>query len=419
MMLDTEIEWTRPKLYPRQAEFVDSAARYTVVEASTKTGKTVACLVWLFEQALRGRPGDNFWWVAPIYQQAGIAYRRLKRWIVDIKPLAALAHDRKTEQAIEIAGRVIWFKGADKPDSLYGEDVHAAVIDEATRCKEDAWHAVRSTLTATRGPVKIIGNVRGRHNWAYTLARKAEAGARDMSYFKLTAYDAVDGGVIAASEVEDAKTTLPEDVFRELYLAEPTDDGGNPFGIQAIRSCIATGLSSNRPVSFGVDLARSVDWTVICGLDATGAVCLLEKWQAPWNDTLARLSDYIGDVPALVDSTGVGDPIVEALQKRRPRVEGFKFSSQSKQQLMEGLAAAIQQRTISIPDGWLVSELEQFEYEYTRNGVRYTAPAGLHDDGVCALALAVRHFTTPQAALDVRLVTSSGDDDLEDERHWR
>jgi hypothetical protein len=35
-------------------------------------------------------------------------------------------------------------------------------------------------------------------------------------------------------------------------------------------------------------------------------------------------------------------------------------------------------------------ELEQFEYQYTRTGVRYAAAEGLHDDCVCALALAVR-----------------------------
>ena len=55
---------------------------------------------------------------------------------------------------------------------------------------------------------------------------------------------------------------------------------------------------------------------------------------------------------------------------------------------MEGLAVAIQGKEIGFPDGVIVSELEAFEYEYTRNGVKYSAPAGMHDDTVCALALA-------------------------------
>jgi hypothetical protein len=76
--------------------------------------------------------------------------------------------------------------------------------------------------------------------------------------------------------------------------------------------------------------------------------------------------------------------------------EGFKFSSSSKQQLMEGLAAAIQQGRIRIPAGPIVAELETFEYEYTRTGARYSAPAGLHDDCVCALALAWRAYERTQ-----------------------
>ena len=382
------IEYTRPPLYARQAEFVDADARYTVVEASTKTGKTVACLVWLVERALAGGAGQNFWWVAPIYQQAGIAFRRLKRWLAD----SGLARDawsvREADQAIGFAnGTLIWFKGADKPDGLYGEDVFAAVIDEASRCKEDAWHAVRSTLTATRGPAKIIGNVRGRKNWAYQMARRAQSGAPGMAYFKLTAHDAVAGGVLSAAEVEDARATLPEHVFRELYLAEASDDGGNPFGVTAIRECVGP-LSDRPPVAVGIDLAKSQDWTVACGLDAAGAVCMLERWQGDWGQTRRRLLDLIGSTPALVDSTGVGDPIVEDLVRERPNVEGFKFSATSKQQIMEGLAAAIQRREVTFPAGWLVNELEAFEYEYRAGGVRYSAPAGLTDDGVCALALA-------------------------------
>jgi hypothetical protein len=55
---------------------------------------------------------------------------------------------------------------------------------------------------------------------------------------------------------------------------------------------------------------------------------------------------------------------------------------------MEGLALAIQQRKVLFPEGPIKDELENFEFEYTRTGVRYTAPEGLHDDCVCALALA-------------------------------
>jgi len=88
-----------------------------------------------------------------------------------------------------------------------------------------------------------------------------------------------------------------------------------------------------------------------------------------------------------IDSTGVGDPIAEDIARIRD-VEMFKFTSNSKQQIMEGLALAIQQRLIQFPEGHIKDELEQFEFEFTRTGVKYSAPAGLHDDCVCSLALA-------------------------------
>src|SRR5260370_1447173 len=98
------------------------------------------------------------------------------------------------------------FRSGDNPDALYGEDVYACVIDEASRFKEDAWFAIRSTLTATRGKIRIIGNVKGKSNWFYHLARRAEEGKHpELGYHKLTAYDAVAAGVLAADEIAEAR----------------------------------------------------------------------------------------------------------------------------------------------------------------------------------------------------------------------
>jgi hypothetical protein len=391
-------EYFRPKLYQKQLEAIFHDNRYGMVEASTKAGKTVGCIVWLTEQALAGQEGQNFWWVAPIFAQAKIAFRRLKRYLPKDTFTA-----NETELTITLPnGAIIWFKGADKPDSLFGEDVFAAVLDEASRIKEHAWYAVRSTLTATRGKVRMIGNVKGRKNFFFQLCRRAEAGEANMAYHIITAYDAVAGGVLAAAEIEDAKRQLPEAVFKELYLCIPSDDGGNPFGIKAIGKCVRA-LSALPPVCWGIDLAKSHDWTVCIGLDINGHACRFERWQAPWEETIRRIKLLCGNVPALVDSTGVGDPVLEALQANGgDNFQGYKFSSQSKQQLMEGLAVSIQSQTLTYPDGLIVMELEQFEYEYTRTGVRYSAPDGYHDDCVCSLALAVMQFSQPRNEFRIR-----------------
>lgn len=338
---------------------------------------------------MRGKAGQNFWWVAPVFAQAKIAYRRLKR---------GLPRETYTANASEMSltlvnGAVIFFKSGDHPDTLYGEDVFAAVMDEASRIAEESWHALRSTLTATGGPVRIIGNVKGRKNWFFKLCRKAEAGAPRMKYNKLTWRDAVGGGIMKAAEVEDAKAVLPDRVFKELYEAEPSEDGGNPFGAAAITSCVMP-LSSGVPVAWGWDLAKSHDWTVGTALDAAGHVCRFHRFQLPWQATIKKILEATGRCRALVDSTGVGDPILEALQAEgRSNFRGLVFTSGSKQKIMEGLAVAIQSRAISYPDGVIVKELEAFEYMYSKAGVRYSAPEGMHDDCVCSLALANEEFT--------------------------
>lgn len=383
-----EITYQRPPLVGYQLAALFCPERYAVIEATSKAGKTVGAMSWLLEYALEhGGRNRNFWWIAPIYAQTKIAYRRMK---YGLPGNAYLANESELTLTL-FDGSILWFKGADNPDSLYGEDVYAAVIDEATRCKDEAWHAVRSTLTATRAPIRIIGNVKGRRNWAYQMARRAEAGEPNMHYAKITALDAVAAGILDVDEIEDARRQLPDAVFRELYMAEPSDDGGNPFGMDAINACIAPLHAACSPEYWGWDLAKSVDWTWGVALCAHTAVCRSERFRKPWEETLDAIARQGSGMRALVDSSGVGDPIVEQLQRRRGgHFFGFKFTAPSKQQLMEGLAVAIQQRQVTYPAGVLVNELQAFEFEYTRTGVRYAAPEGLHDDGVCALALAVQ-----------------------------
>jgi hypothetical protein len=398
-----QIEFVRPWLYPKQLRAIfnpldlhGNPARYSMIEASTKAGKTHGCICWLFEQAaIYGKPGRNYWWVAPVYRQAKIAFLRLKRAC----PKQLYHANNQDLQITLLNGAVIEFKSAEKPDNLYGDDVYAAVLDEASRMREEAWWAIRSTLTATNGPVRCIGNVKGQKNWFYKLSRMAAAGEPRMAHYKMTAYDAVEGGVLKLEEVEDAKRLLPEDVFRELYLAEPSDDGGNPFGLKHIANCVGP-LSDERMVAAGQDLAKKQDWSVLVGLDRQQRVCGFDRWQKSWGETERHILDIVGNTPTLIDSTGVGDPIVERLQAKRPSsISGYVFSSASKQRLMEGLAVAIQSRAVTFPDGPIREELDNFEFQYTRTGVRYSAPVGFHDDCVMALALAVEQLRRISPAL--------------------
>src|SRR4051794_12329205 len=104
------------------------------------------------------------WTTSTTAPSAKIAYGWMKRGLP-----RELIRCNDTDQTITIipTQSIISFKSAEKPDNLYGDDVWAAVADEATRMREEVFFALRSTLTATRGQIRIIGNVKGRKNWFY------------------------------------------------------------------------------------------------------------------------------------------------------------------------------------------------------------------------------------------------------------
>lgn len=217
---------------------------------------------------------------------------------------------------------------------------------------------------------------------------------------------------------------LPEAAFKELYLAEPGEDGGNPFGYSHIEACqqpewfkpvYPNSGPGGRPSIYpygcecvGIDLAKSKDYTTLIALDDAGNSIFIEKTRQDWLSTIDLLAAHLKGLnpsgAVLVDSTGVGDPVLENLQAAVPMydVRGVKFSSQTKQQMMEGLAVALQQRELSYPANHdLVDELMAYEYVYLPSGVvRYSAPEGQHDDLVIALALANRARNEEVASWD-------------------
>ena len=367
-------------LHPAQREVLRSLRRFSVLEIGRRWGKTTFGQQMAIEAAINGR---TVGWFAPSYKYLADPVREFER---SMKPLL-LRHDR-IEKRMEFRTRgAIDFWTLEDIDSGRGRAYDLVIVDEAGFAPKllEAWRAsIRPTLADRKGRALFLGTPKGTADF-HRLYLEAEGDTSgEWAAFRLAS---ATNPHIDPAEIEAARRMLPPEVFAQEFEGVPAEDGGNPFGLDAIRECIGS-LSSAAVDVWGVDLAKSQDWTVAVGLDAEGRVCRLERWQGPWSLTRERLARMIGDKAAQIDSTGVGDPIVEDLRKVCRRVEGFKFTSQSKQQLMEGLQLAIQTREIRYPDGWLRSELESFGFRYSGRAVSYEATVG-HDDGVCALALAV------------------------------
>jgi hypothetical protein len=390
------IEPIEDALHDGQLRVLREAGRFNVLECGRRFGKTHLGVQLAIDVAI---DGGEVGWFAPTYRYLADPWRAVEKALGP----AIMKVDRVEKRLDLISGGSIDFWSLDSVDAGRGRRYDRVIIDEAGIVRDlgPAWQeTIRATLADKQGDAWFLGTPKGR-NFFHRCFERGQIADGGWKSWRLPT---TTNPTIRDEEIEAARRELPKQVFEQEFLGVPADDGGNPFGLDAIERCIAE-KSSNPPKAIGVDLAKSVDYTVVCGLDEAGSVCLLERWQAPWSETIGRIERMLGEVPALIDSTGVGDPIVEDLQRKQPRVEGFKFTQVSKQQLMEGLASAFQTGRIQIPDGWLRTECETFEYQYTRTGVRYEAPSGMHDDGVCALALALRCLdTTARTGFDFRVL---------------
>ena len=376
------------KRHPGQAAIASHPARFRVVMCGRRWGKSACGIREVCDVAVAGQPAA---WFAPSYKIALEAWREL---VDRLAPITSRMSEQ--DKRIElVTGGVIEVWTLDTPDPARGRKYKLAVIDEAGIVRDllEVWQAaIRPTLVDLGGRALILGTPKGRRHGFVTLFNRGLTDDPDWQSFRAST---LENPYIPAEEVEIARRELPPEVFAQEFEGVPTDDGANPFGLEAIRRSVTFDPSrtNTEPVIYGVDLARSLDFTVVIGLDAYRRVVTLERWQAPWAVTKQKVRDMARGVPIVADATGVGDAIVGDLQMMGVDVTPHVFTQPSKLRLMQRLVAAFQGDELALPTAdtakWLVAELEAFEFNYTATGVKYEAPSGEHDDGVMALALAL------------------------------
>ena len=366
-----------------QQEVIEQARRFNVLCCGRRWGKSALAVNLLSETSISGDPVGYF---TPTYKLLDGTYSEC------VDALEPIIKRKNEHQFIElITGGRIEFWSLENELAGRSRKYKRAVIDEAAFAKNlwKLWtESIRATLTDMKGDAWMLSTPRGKNDFFKFFTKgKDKQDERWMSWQKST----YTNPYIDPLEIDDAKADLPELAFQQEYMAEFSENLANPFGIAHIKQCIFP-ISTLPPVCFGIDLAKSFDFTVIIGLDTNGHVCYFDRFQKDWHGTKAAIR-ALPRVPKIADSTGVGDPIVEDLIREGVDIEGFKFTSTSKQNLMVGLASAIQQKRMAYPEGPIVDELELFEYQFTTNGVKYSAPAGFHDDCVMGLGLSWKCYT--------------------------
>lgn len=378
--------------HSNQVALIHSRYRYNVVAAGRRFGKTEAAKI----RAMYRAPQQRVWWVMPTHEIGQPIFREFERAFQDLPGV----YTNRSERLIQFpGGGFLQVKSADS--TLRSAGLDHVIIDEAAFCPPDLWPFVlRPMLLEGRGSADFLSSTNGR-NWfwqLYTLATDpAEAEWRAWHY------TSADNPLLDPAELADIRRNTPERVFRQEYRAEFLDDGGAVF--RNLAACTDDSLvidpdagiwpETRNPVVIGTDWGRVDDYTVAIALDTvTGRVVDFDRFnQVDWTLQRGRLTAMArrwANARIIAEANSIGEPNIEELRRGGLTVAGFTTTAASKQRIINQLALAFEQGDITIPDHpALLGELQAYTVERLPSGnLRYTAPAGMHDDCVMALALA-------------------------------
>lgn len=398
----TEYRIRRRVLHPAQKDIIAEAKRFNVLDCGRRFGKTTLGIDLTYNPLLHNLPVG---WFSPTYKLMIEVWREVK---TIYRPLIKRVSEQ--ERRIELntgPNAILEMWSLEDPDAGRGRKYARVIIDEAAMVAklEQAWNdSLRPTLADYRGSAWFLSTPKGR-NFFYSLYQMGQDPLNEdwASWTRPTASNPF----IAADEIEAARKSLPDRSFRQEWLGEFVQDGGGVF--RGVERSVDTGRTANEPQRpdreyfAGVDLAKYEDFTVLAVVDDTGRQVFWDRFNiVSYEVQVQRIIDLAVRFPNLVlciDSTGVGDPVVEQVKRaawdRGVEItlfpeDGFRFTSTSKEQVINALSVSIEHGALNLLDNPVqTTELLAYQYELSNSGhLSMNAPAGMHDDAVIALALA-------------------------------
>lgn len=227
------------RLHPQQLEVYKDPARFKIVVAGRRWGKSRLALYILLVEGLKSTDADVYY-IAPTFEQGKrIMWRLLKEIGRYGKPdgLIKWAHEN-TATCELVNGRRIHICGADRPDTLRGVSIKHAVLDEYASMKPLVWEEIiEPALMDAKGGATFIGTPAGKNHF-YDLFLK-KRGEEDWGVWQFSSKDnpfldprevakrtASMSTQIARQELEGSFESFGAGLFKESWIKygdEPKD----------------------------------------------------------------------------------------------------------------------------------------------------------------------------------------------------
>lgn len=222
-------------LHPRQLEIFYSDARFKVVAAGRRFGKSYLAAVTLFVEASKTHKTrsdgkevnlalDEVYYIAPTYEQG----KRIM-WPL-LKEIGSDLIEQKYEnegRLTLINGRRISIKGSDKPDSLRGIGLSHVVLDEYAFMKENVWEQIIfPQLTFSEGTALFIGTPDGKNHFYSTWMKGHDPNYPDWASWVFTTHD---NPFLPTEELSVLTDNMSTDVYMQEIEAKFQTGGGIVF----------------------------------------------------------------------------------------------------------------------------------------------------------------------------------------------
>ena len=346
-------------------------------------------------------------WFSPTYKDMTEVWRDMSARLAPI-----VARQNATEKRLEyVTGGVLEFWSLDNPQAGRGRKYKRVIVDEAAFVNNllDAWNfAMRPTLADMKGDAWFLSTPKGHNGFWHLWQYGNDPEEPDWRSWQMPSEV---NPLIPREELTAMRRQLPERVAQQELDAAFIDDAGGVFR-RVVEAATATALE--RPVAgrsyvAGVDIADAADFTVVSVIDAASREQVyLDRFNrvgyTALEDRLLAVYQRFGIQTMVIEDNSVGQPVIDHLRKQGMAVVPFHTSSASKQPLIQTLQSAFEHGTIRIlPDAVQVNELQAYEGKRTASGFSYSAPSGMHDDTVMALALAWYAVSKRPASLPMQV----------------
>lgn len=208
-------------LHPAQSEVFNDPARYKVVAAGRRFGKSFLAAVTLFVEASKNTKErsdgevvdlglEEVYYVAPTFEQG-----KKILWPL-LKQLGEDLIESKYENTGTLTlhnGRRISIKGADRPDSLRGVGLSYVVLDEYAFMKEEVWELIISpALARSEGGALFIGTPDGKNHFYELFARGM---SEEHKGWKSWHFKSHDNPHLPAQELEEAARRMSAERYKQ------------------------------------------------------------------------------------------------------------------------------------------------------------------------------------------------------------